>query len=63
MKFTLEINMANATFEGYQGINEIQRLLECVSVHIDAFNTLKVNQARFLYDTNGNKVGTWEVTE
>jgi hypothetical protein len=64
MQFTLTINMDNAAFEGCQQINEVQRILQAVAESIDTLNRFRDGgMVRDIRDINGNKVGTWEVTE
>jgi hypothetical protein len=62
MKFTLEINMDNAAFNPDGPEVELYRLLCIVADKV-------LDEYRFegcvkdIRDINGNKVGTWEVTE
>lgn len=60
MKFKLEIDMGNAAFEDYP--DELPKLLELMALLARGNKWIKGDSGP-LFDTNGNKVGAWEVTE
>lgn len=60
MKFKLEINMDNAAFEDD---SEIKRIMDDMAKKISHGYPLRCWDKGVIYDINGNKVGTWEVTE
>lgn len=64
MKFTLEINMDNAAFGDIymEGGVELSRIFVKIASEIQ-IETLDVGLSDDIRDINGNKVGTWEVTE
>jgi hypothetical protein len=61
VKFTLTINMDNAAFEPYNG-NQLALILERFSKRLEGYD-FTPGEGLPLMDINGNKVGTWEVTE
>lgn len=62
MKFKLEIDMVNAAFDGNPS-RELARLLTVLVGNIKRRPAIrKLDEGRFT-DINGNRVGTWEVTE
>jgi hypothetical protein len=69
MKFTLEINMDNAAFDtGVEGDKarsgvEVWKILNELATKIYNSYSLETGDDGQVRDTNGNKVGTWEVTE
>jgi hypothetical protein len=56
--FTLTITTNNATFEGGARDHEIARLLRDVATRIE---TIDHPNRGSLFDTNGNRVGKWEL--
>lgn len=66
MKFTLEINMDNAAFDNGNGDKnscEVIRLLQDLTAKLSRRSYLDTDSCGVFVDINGNKVGTWEVTE
>jgi hypothetical protein len=61
MEITIKINLDNAAFEKNGNDVELSRILEefARSCYFAKLEESKGN----LRDVNGNKVGTWEVTE
>lgn len=62
MKFKLEIDMGNATFEDCNGY-EIARILKEIAIQTHEEQLSLWDKVHPIRDINGNKVGTWEVTE
>jgi hypothetical protein len=60
MKFTLEINCDNAAFEGDSIGYEISRILRKLVAKFE-FARLEAADEGVVMDTNGNKVGFWEL--
>lgn len=58
-KFTLEIDMNNAAFSDEAGSEELARCLLALSDTIPETRT----PSGVIWDTNGNKVGQWAITE
>ena len=60
MEFTLKINMDNAAFDRGEG-RELARLLRAVAKRVD--ETGAGENDGTIRDINGNKVGSWEISE
>ena len=58
MKFKLEFNMDNAAFEDNGREREILRVLDQATDHV-----LFGRDVRNLFDSNGNKIGSFEIIE
>lgn len=56
MKFTMEFDCDNAAFEEDHRL-EIQEILEGVGIAVDSRDSGTIR------DSNGNRVGRWEITE
>lgn len=61
MRFALSMDMDNDAFREDTG-PEVARILRDVASTVEHWN-LEPGDSRFAYDSNGNKVGEWEVTE
>ena len=55
MTFKMEFNTDNAAFQG-DYITQIDHIMDAVMYHLAAAETEGV-----IYDTNGNKIGKWEL--
>ena len=77
MRFTIDLDMSGAAFEHYTGLNderdatEVARILHNLADRLNDLNTFSAyGKNEFsttwdrgtLRDTNGNTVGSWEVT-
>ncbi len=61
MKFTLEVELGGN--EAMQTGVDVAKAVEDVSLWlIDDGNNLEVGTSGAIYDTNGNRVGKWEVS-
>lgn len=60
MKFTLEIEMGNDAMQTYADIAQATRRIFSDFARRDE---AAEDDAGRIYDINGNKVGTWEVSE
>lgn len=61
MKFKLEIDMSNDAFDNHPGL-ELSTILADISAYIEDSRFDEIDYGK-LHDTNGNGVGTWEITE
>lgn len=61
MEMTIKINLDNAAFERHGNDTEASRILEELAKTM-YFAKLEEDKGN-LRDINGNKVGTWEITE
>lgn len=62
MKATITVKMDNAAFEDNGNGNELARILEKAAAWAGSA-ILSAGDSKNLFDINGNKVGTLEVTE
>ena len=68
MKFTLDIDMSNAAFERYaddanvRDTMEVALILHALSKHLYSLSVLTEQSTGTLRDSNGNSVGSWDVT-
>lgn len=61
MKFECEINMDNAVFDEPNGASaELSDILKRISREVDEFDC--VERTKAVWDYNGNKIGTWKIT-
>ena len=58
MRFECEINMDNAAFD--EPSSELSDILKRISREVDEFDC--VERTKAVWDYNGNKIGTWKIT-
>ena len=63
MKLTITIKMGNAAFEGDDCSFEVARILTQITDRIAGDSRFGPGWAMPLFDVNGNKIGTAEVSE
>ena len=63
MKFTLTFDMDNDAFMEGNANREVARILRKVAQDMDRYPADLSNEKFAVRDLNGNKVGTYEVTE
>lgn len=63
MQFTISIELGNAAMDGEDCGPEIARILRNQADKLEGFASWDFPDKGGLWDVNGNKVGTWEVTE
>ena len=61
MRFVLEITMDNDAFTDNAG-GEVSRILRGLVTKLE-YTHLEVDECKQLIDYNGNKVGSWTITE
>jgi len=60
MDFTMNVNMDNAAFEGYDVPGQKQRELRRILQNVEA--DMLISNAGKCMDINGNTVGDWAIT-
>lgn len=65
MKFTLKFNMDNAAFGDFDDVKESQEVSSILRKLANTIggHSLEVGDSYPIMDSNGNKIGTAEVTE
>ena len=58
MKFKCEIELDNAVFD--EPSSELSDILKKIARQVDEFDCVERNKA--VWDYNGNKIGTWIIT-
>jgi hypothetical protein len=62
MKIKIDINTANAAFDGDNAGAEAARILRDLADRLEGSGTLARSDTKFLRDINGNTVGTYKTT-
>lgn len=64
MKFTIEINMDNAAMQNDSGKPDWASINQLIyNLRMEMMGEVQCPDKGIIRDHNGNKVGTWEVTE
>ena len=64
MRFVLSFDMDNAVFDGGDNAaDEVVQILHTLADSIDASGTTDGSRGSGVWDSNGNRIGSWEVTE
>jgi len=62
MRFSLSFSMDGAAFDGGDNsVDEVVRILHDVADNLNAYGA-HGNVPSSIYDVNGNRIGSWEVT-
>jgi hypothetical protein len=68
MRFTLQLDMSGSAFDHYTGSDsgrdatEVALILRALSERINCLDVLTEQNGGTLRDSNGNSVGSWNVT-
>ena len=67
MRFIIDFDMTNAAFDTSENavcnVPEVTRILRKLAARLDSVDVLMDQNGGTLRDSNGNSVGSWDVTQ